>query len=158
MCRRDPMAIRYCVDADFGMTFVRWSGLVTASDFLAHTTRLRADSAWPPPKHLHLTDLREARLDRSVTGHLLVKIAEVYRRHPGIEHFKVAMVASNFFKQAMVFQRALRPSASVIVFSEFAMACTWLGVTPYYAERRLRGLAPRSTEPRLRRIASAMSI
>ena len=50
--------------------------------------------------------------------HLLVKIAEVYRRHPGIERFKVAMVASNFFTRAMVFQRALRPSASVIVFSD----------------------------------------
>ena len=123
------MAIRYSIDADFGITFVRWSGLVTASDFLAHTARLHADAAWPPQKHLHLTDLREARLDRSVTEHLLVKIAEVYRRHPGIERFKVAMVA-----------------------------CTWFGVTPYSAERRLRGLAPRSTEPRLRRIASAKSI
>ena len=70
------MAIRYSIDADFGITFVRWSGLVTASDFLAHTARLYADAAWPPQKHLHLTDLREARLDRSVTEHLLVKIAE----------------------------------------------------------------------------------
>lgn len=135
------MAIRYCVDPDFGMTFVRWSGLVTASDFLAHTTRLYADSAWPPQKRLHLTDLREARLDGSISEQLLVKIAEIYKRHPGIERFKVAMVASNSFPQAMVFQRALQPAASVIVFSEFATACAWLGITRYYAERRLRGLA-----------------
>ena len=134
---------------------MRWSGLVTASDFLAHTSRLYADAAWPPEKHLHLTDLRGARLDRSVTEHLLLKIAEIYRRHPGIGRFKVAMVASNFFPQAMVFRRALKSSASVIVCSERATACPWLGVTRKYAEQRLRTLAPLMNVPSLRRTAAA---
>ena len=128
------MQIRYHIDPHIGMTFVRWSGLVTASDFLAHTTRFLADASWPPHKHLHLSDLREARWDSSITEHLLVKIAEIYKRHPRIERFRVAILASNFFAQAMVFQRALKPSTSVIVFSEFATACAWLGVTRYYAD------------------------
>lgn len=68
-------------------------------------------------KHLHLTDLREARRDGSITDHLLMKIADLYRRHPRIERFKVAMPASNFFGQAMVFQRALKPITSVLVFA-----------------------------------------
>jgi len=136
------MGIRYRIDPDVGMTFVRWSGLVTASDFLAHTARLYADAGWPPQKHLHLTDLRDARFDRSITEPLLVKMAEVYKRHPSIERFKVAMVASNFFGQAMIFQRVLKPSASVVVFSEFATACAWLGVTRHYADLRLRSLTP----------------
>jgi hypothetical protein len=136
------MAIRYYIDPHVGVTFVRWSGLVTASDFLAHTNRLCADAAWPPQRHMHLTDLRDARLDRSITEQLLVKTAELYKRHASIERFKVAMVASHFFGQAMVFQRALKPSTSVVVFAEFATACAWLGVTRYYAELRLRSLAP----------------
>jgi hypothetical protein len=136
------MGIRYHIDPELGMTFVRWSGLVTASDLLAHTNRLYADAAWPPQKHLHLTDLRDARFDRSITEQFLVTIAELYKRHPRIERFKVAMVASNFFGRAMVFQRALKASASVVVFADFATACAWLGVTRSYADLRLRNLTP----------------
>jgi hypothetical protein len=33
------MGIRYHIDKELGMTFVRWYGLVTANDFLAHTMR-----------------------------------------------------------------------------------------------------------------------
>ena len=132
------MGIRYHIDHKLGVTFVRWAGLVTANDFLAHTARLYSDVAWPPAKHLHLTDLRDARLDRSVTQDLLFKIAEMHRRHPKISGFKVAVLASNFFREARIFQRAIHPPASVIVFSEFSTACTWLGITRTHAERRLR--------------------
>jgi hypothetical protein len=136
------MGIRYHIDHNFGVTFVRWSGLVTANDFLAHTSRLYSDVAWPPEKHLHFTDLREARLDRSITQDLLFKIAEMYRRHPKSSGFKVAVLASNLFKEARAFQRALHPPVSMIVFSEFSTACTWLGVPRTHAERRLRALQP----------------
>ena len=136
------MGIRYHIDRELGMTLVRWYGLVTANDFLAHTTRLYSDVAWPPEKHLHLTDLRTARLDRSLDERILVKIAEVYRRHPKIARFRVAVLASNLFKEAMLFQRFLKPAASMMVFSDFATACAWLGITRLHAERRLRALTP----------------
>ena len=71
-----------------------------------------------------------------------MKIAEVYRRHPKIARFRVAVLASNLFKEAMLFQRFLKPSASMMVFSDFATACAWLGITRLHAERRLRALTP----------------
>ena len=74
-----------------------------------------------------------------------MKIAEFYIRHPTIQRFKVAMVAP-IPKQAIVFRRSLKPSASVVVFSEFATACAWIGVTCYYAERRATQLRPAGPE------------
>lgn len=151
MRNKKTMGISYHIDEDCGMTFVRWSGLVTASDFLANTSRVYADAAWPPEKHLHLTNLRGP--FGSVSDRAS---APEDRRHiqaaSGIGRFKVAMVASNFFPQTMVFQRALKSSAFVIVFSALATACTWLDLTRKYAEQRLRTLAPLMNVPSLRRI------
>ena len=60
------MPITYSIDEDLGVTLVRWHGMVTAEEFLAHTHKLSTDSHWPPSKYLHLTDLRTATLHESV--------------------------------------------------------------------------------------------
>ena len=136
------MPIMYSIDKDLGLTLVRWHGLVTAEEFLAHTDKLSTDSHWPPSKYLHLADLRHATLHESVNQDILLKIAEMYSVHPKVRSFKVAIVAAEAFDKAVIFQRLVQSYMSVIVFYSFSTACVWLNISQEKAERTLDSLVP----------------
>lgn len=136
------MPIKYFIDKDLGLTLVRWHGLVTAEEFLAHTHKLSSDSDWPPFKCLHLTDLRTATLHESVNDEILLRVAEIYSVHPKVRSFKVAIVAGEAFDKATVFQRLMQTYVSVIVFHNFSTACLWLGINEEQTDHTLGSLVP----------------
>jgi len=136
------MPIRYSIEKDLGLTLVRWHGLVTAEEFLAHTHKLTSDSDWPPFRFLHLTDLRTVTLHESVDDNILLQIAEIYRAHPKVRNFKIAVVAGEVFDRATVFQRLVQTYMSVIVFHSFSTACVWLNISPEKTEQTLDSLVP----------------
>lgn len=129
------MTIAYHIDPALGVTFSKWEGLITADDFLAHAQRILADPAWPPRKGHHLTDLRFGRLDDSLDEAALQNMARMYGNHPQINSVKMAIVASEEFSKAAIFEHTLlqyRPS--VIVFNSLDTACAWLGIETGVAE------------------------
>ena len=136
------MPIRYSIEKDLGLTLVRWDGVVTAEEFLAHTHKLSTDPDWPPSKYLHLADLRTAALHESVTEDLLLQIADMYSVHPKVRNFKVGIVAGEAFDKAMLFQRLVQTYMSVIVFHSFSTACVWLNISPEKTEQTLDSLVP----------------
>lgn len=135
------MSILYRIDEELGATFAQWNGVVTADDFLAHAQLLLADPAWPPVDSLHLTDVRNTTPDASVDEALIAKIAHLYGQHPKIANLKMAIVATDTFKKAMVFETVLLGyHPRVIVFNTLETACTWLGIDSERAERTLAGM------------------
>lgn len=137
------MPIMYSIDVDLGLTLVRWHGMVTAEEFLAHTHKLSTDSHWPPSKYLHLADLRTATLHESVNQDILLKIAEMYSVHPKVRSFKVGIVVTaEAFYKAEAFQRLVQTYMSVIVFFSLSTACDWLNISQENADRTLGSLVP----------------
>ena len=132
----------YTIEKDLGLTLVRWHGMVTAEEFLAHAHKLSTDPHWPPFKYLHLADLRTATVDESVNEEILLKIAEMYSVHPKVRNFKVAIVAAEAFDKAMLFQRLVQTYMSVIVFYSFSTACVWLNISPEKTAQTLDSLVP----------------
>lgn len=140
------MGMAYRIDKEIGATLVVWSGVVTADEFLAHVRRLSADPDWPPPGRLHLADLRMASLDASLDESTIEKAANLYAQHrQKIENMKVAVVAGEAFKQAVVFERVLeRHGATVIVFNFLDTARKWLNIGEEDVERTLEQLRAQS--------------
>lgn len=136
------MPIVYSIEKDLGLTLVRWHGMVTAEEFLAHTQKLSTDSQWPPSKYLHLADLRTATLHESVNQDILLKIVEIYSVHPDVRRLKVAIVAPEAFEKAMLFQRLVQSYMTVIVFYSLSTACAWLNISPEKTDHTLDSLVP----------------
>ena len=136
------MPIMYSIDSVLGLTLVRWHGLVTAEEFLAHTHKLTTDSHWPPSQCLHLTDLRTATLDESLDEEILLKVAEMYAFHPKVRSFKVAILASVALDKPMIFQRLVEGYMWVIVFYNFSTACMWLDISEEKTDQSLKSLVP----------------
>jgi hypothetical protein len=135
------MPIIYSIDEDLGLTLVRWHGMVTAEEFLAHTHQLSTDSHWPPSKYLHLADLRTATLHESVNRDILLKIADMYSVYPKVRSFKVAIVVTGESSDtAVAFHRLVETYMSVIVFFSFSIACEWLNISHEKASRTLDSL------------------
>lgn len=135
------MSIVYRIDKDEGVSFALWDGVVTAEVFLAHANQLVSDADWPARRGLHLTDLQTTTLDASIDESILERSADLYGRHPKISTLKVAIVANEAFKKAVIFERFfLRYQPSVIVFNNLETACTWLGISPDTAAHTLRSL------------------
>ncbi len=136
------MSIVYRINKEQGFTVVLWDGVVTADAFLAHVRRLSGDADWPPPKRLHLSDLRAASLDVSMDEAIIEKAAEIYGTHQDkIAGMKVAIVAGEPFNKAVLFERAIaRYGATAIVFNFPDTACKWLGVDHEEVKRTLQQL------------------
>ncbi len=134
------MTIVYRIDEDQGISFAKWHGVITADEFLAHAQQLLSEPAWPPRKG-NLTDLRFGRLDGSLDEAAIQKMARMYGNHPRIANLKLAIVASESFDKASIFEHTLlqyRPS--VIVFNSLDTACAWLGIDTCLAENALAKL------------------
>lgn len=140
------LSIVYRIDKKLGATFVVWAGVVGADEFLAHVRRLSSDADWPPPGHLHLSDLRTASLDPSLDDATISEAAVLYARHRHkIEKMKVAIVAGTAFDKAVVFERVLeRHGATVIVFNFLDSARKWLNIDAEEVDRALQELYSRS--------------
>jgi hypothetical protein len=134
------VSIVYRIDKAKGYTLVLWDGVVTASEFLTHVRRLSSDADWPPPKRLHLSDLRIASLDASMDEAILQAAADLYGQHlDKIASMKVAIVADNAFWKAIEFERIISQyGASAIVFNTLPTACIWLNLDASEVESRLQ--------------------
>jgi hypothetical protein len=136
------MAITYRIEKEKGFTLVLWKGVVTAEEFLAHVRRLVSDEDWPPGRRLHLTDLRDTSLDASMDESTIQKAADNYGKYPEkIKGMKVAIVASDAFSKAVVFERIITQyGATAIVFNFLNTARIWLDIDDDDIKRSLQQL------------------
>lgn len=136
------MSIAYRIDKDRRLALTRWTGPVTAEEFLAHVQSLSSDPGWPPaPEGRQLCDLRIASLDGSIDGGVLEKAASLYGEHPGIDTLRVAIVADEAFRKAVRFDELYsRQGGKSIVFNALATACSWLGLSAADIEKELAEL------------------
>ena len=136
------MSIAYRIDIERRLALTRWSGPVTAEEFLAHVRKLSSDPGWPPaPDGRQLCDLRFAALDASIDGDVIAKAASLYGRHPGIDTLRVAIVADAAFRKAAKFDELYaREGGKSIVFNALGTACAWLGLSAADVEKELAKL------------------
>jgi hypothetical protein len=136
------VGISYHTEKEKGFTVVLWQGIVTAGEFLAHVRRLLSDEDWPPPRRLHLADLRNTSLDASMNESTIQKAADLYGTHPEkIKNIKAALVAGEAFDKAVVFERIItRYGASAIVFNFSDTARVWLDIDAADLERSFQRL------------------
>ena len=82
-----------------------------------------------PPRRF-LTDLRAAGDVSTITDEHITEIAEMFASGVRGAKAKVALIASNLFDSAELFERepALSGVVTTIVFYDFGTACAWLGV------------------------------
>ncbi|HVO77104.1 MAG TPA: hypothetical protein VMT60_03880, partial [Candidatus Bathyarchaeia archaeon] len=120
--------------------------VVTAEDFLANVRRVSSDPDWPPSGRLHLSDLRNVSADVSIDVGTIKKAVDIYVQKPErIADLKVAIVASEVFAKAAIFERLMSLyRLSVIVFNSLDTACTWLGIDADEAERTLQEMGAQS--------------
>ncbi len=140
------MSIVYSIDKEKGITFVRWDGMVTADEFLAHVHRLTSDANWPPEKRLQLSDLRNTSTDSSIDKSTLETAADLFgKQTKKIADMKAAIVAQDEFNKAVAFERyVFKYIPSVIVFNDLHTACMWLGISVEEAEGALQRLQARA--------------
>ena len=133
------MSIAYRIDRDRRLALTRWSGSVTADEFLDHVRGLCSNPGWPPaPEGRQLCDLRFASLDASIDGGVLEKAASFYGQHAGIDTLRVAIVADQAFWKAVKFDELYsRQGGNSIVFNALATACAWLGLSAADIEKEL---------------------
>jgi len=136
-CR--PMSIAYRIDQDRRLALTRWSGRVTAEEFLAHVRGLCSHPGWPPaPEGRQLCDLRFASLDGSIDEGVIEMAAGLYGQHPGIDNLRVAIVADQAFWKAAKFDELYsRQGGNSIVFNTLGTACAWLGLSAADVEKEL---------------------
>lgn len=145
------MSIAYRIDRDRRLALTRWSGSVTAEEFLSHVRGLCSDPGWPPaPDGRQLCDLRLAFLDGSIDAGVLEEAASLYGQHPGIETLRVAIVADEAFRKAAKFDELYaRQGGKSIVFNALGTACAWLGLSSADTERELVELATEAPASRM---------
>jgi hypothetical protein len=137
----ENMTIVYHIDQGEETTYVVWDGVVTAEQYISHVQRLLADSDWPTPRSLHLSDLRSTSLDPTINQPVLQEAVEMFARHPKISTVKTAIIAHEAFHQALLYERLISPvEPSVIVFHNLDTACMWLGTDSESAARALQSL------------------
>jgi hypothetical protein len=139
------MSIAYRIDREKGITFVRFHGVVTADEFLAHVRRLTADPDWPPPpRRLQLADLCGASLHASLDDAAMEEAVDLFAAHASrIAGAKAAVVATDAFARVLDFAHLLlHYLPSTIVFHDLSTACGWLGIDQHAAQTTLGELRP----------------
>jgi hypothetical protein len=141
------MSINYRIDEDRGVAFVLWDHVVTADEWLSHVRRLVADPMWPPLRGLHLSDLRSARIDRSINAAVLEEASALFGSDTRISTLKAAIVAGDAYAQSRVFEDFIaQHRAIVIAFNTLRPACEWLGIDTEDAQRELEALRTSARE------------
>jgi hypothetical protein len=130
------MSIVYRIDD--GVAFVLWDGLVTGDEWLTHVRQLVADPAWPTPRALHLSDLRSAYIDESITQVVLTEAAGLFGSHPRIHQVRAVIVAGDAFGKARIFEDMIaRHGGMAFAVNSLRPACSWLGIDHRHAERSI---------------------
>ncbi len=137
------MSIAYRIDKKLSSLSRRWSGSVTAEEFLVHVQGLCSHPDWPPgPEGRQLCDLRFAALDHSIDGGVIEKAARLYGQHPGIESLRVAIVTNHAFSKAVKFDELyVLQGGRSIVFNALTTACAWLDLSAPEMEKELLEMA-----------------
>src|SRR5690349_7471441 len=113
------MSIVYKIDPEIGITYVVFDGVVTGEEYEAHTRRLLADPAWPPSRKLHLTDVTSQITPEALPHNVIEAMADLWgTRTHGLDRMKIAVVASEGFQNARLFEsRVVRHGPSMVVFN-----------------------------------------
>jgi hypothetical protein len=123
------MGIKYSVDRKRDLIFNLWEGTVTGEEWLAQVRQLTAEPDWPAVTRM-ICDLRDVQ-DFSTIGEAeIAQAIELLRKAPGdLRKKKCAIPASEAFRIATIYQKALAPYAgTVIVFTSLETACVFLGL------------------------------
>lgn len=139
------MGIAYRCDKTNGVTLAVWSGQITPADWEASISKQVADPEWPAGPR-YLTDIRSAVLDPSKMepnfGRMVDKVADWIP--PGM---KYAIVAPNNFQLASGFRDRMKHlDVTCIVFTDFTVACLWLGLDRQSTEQSLQQLKEQARE------------
>jgi len=147
------MGIAYSCDKDKGVSYEVWAGVVTGSDWVEHVRRQVADREWPAGDR-SLTDLQLVSRNSSIGKAEMEQVVAIYRAQPKkLAAGKAAVVAGKDFRLSPLFRIfTSRHGFRLIVFSDMATACKWLGLDPKEAERsivrlRARLVAETSQQP-----------
>src|SRR5690242_3599149 len=107
-----------------------WAGVISDEDTEAHLERLGADPEWAGNGRI-LTDLTGLAEESRPSEERIEVTAELFRANIGrrASTVKWAMVADVTFEEATKFGERLAGDAPrLIVFTDVASACEWLGV------------------------------
>ncbi len=126
------MGIVYSLDKYKGITFVLWRGHVTAYDFLDHIKRLTSDPFWPLARHMHIADLRNADVDKSIDEATMREGADYYGEYlHRIATLKAAIITTKELERARFFAQFVSHYGPVVkVFETMEEAIKWLSIDP----------------------------
>src|SRR5580704_1393840 len=123
------MGIAYQCDRESDLALALWHGPVTPVEWRDQVRSLVSEIGDRSPRRF-LTDLRAAGDVSNITDEHITEIAEMFARGVRGSKAKVAVIASELFDGAELFERepALSGVVTTIVFYDFGTACAWLGV------------------------------
>jgi len=131
------MGIAYSCDRESDLALALWHGPVSPVEWRDQVRSLVSEVGDRSPRRF-LTDLRAAGDVSTITDEHITEVAELFARGVRGAKAKVALVASNLFESAELFERepALSGVVTTIVFYDFGTACAWLGVDKDRVHRR----------------------
>jgi hypothetical protein len=132
------MGIAYYCDKDKGVSYEVWEGVVTGSDWVEHVRRQVADPGWPAGDR-SLTDLQLVSRNSSIGKAEMEQVVDIYRSQPKkLAQGRAAVVAGKEFQLSPLFKIfTSRHGFRLIVFSDQALACKWLGLDEKDAQRSI---------------------
>ncbi len=119
------MGITYKIDAEARVIYAIASGDIGTKDIDDLRKRISADPSYDPGFD-ELFDARNART--SISGEEMFGMALLHREQPLVR--KLAIVASEVFGFARMYQGGRGDDAKVMVFEDMAPAREWLGLPP----------------------------
>jgi hypothetical protein len=124
-----PVGLAYRSDHRLGLTIVVGDGVVTVEEWRAHVSCVIGNPSWPAGR-LGLIDL--GRADTSaVRGGDVRELSAAFGRHgSNMAGWKGAIVAGGMaHRSAVALQQTIGPTGLVVmIFSDMASACEWLGI------------------------------
>ena len=135
------MAIRYQIDKKKYVTFILWTGKVTAYDFASHIYQITTDKDWQNSR-LILANLRITFVDKSIDHQVLEEVATYFGTHPlHLAGRKLAVITENELEKVMLFSKILLEyGTSVRAFKYVDEAVKWADVDLKEAALRFKEL------------------
>jgi hypothetical protein len=136
------MGIVYHINKDKSITYVLWKGDVTGHDFVRHVVRLTSDPQWPSSRHLHIVDLRYAKVHCSVNEATMEEVAAYYGSFLyHIATMKAVIVTEAELERARFFARFVSHYGTTAkVFNDMNEGVRWLGIDSEEAKSAFRKL------------------
>ena len=133
------MGILYSLDTPKNILYIVWKGEIKAETWFNQVRKLTAEPDWPAISRV-IVDLQNA--STNVINQDIETIATLFGEHPGqVVKKRVAVLANELFGKAKTFGGLLeRFGVSLVVFTSFYTACTFLGLIPTETEEALKQL------------------